>query len=163
MGKAFSVFSGLPVAFGTKARYMPIIMARPYRRGAAGTFTTRKVVPEELRGIVGQRELKASLRVSDEAAARVAGSAKMAEFEAIIAFARAQLKGEAVQLPPREIDAVVGRWYRSESAKIEEAPGKPHDRDIAQDIAIDERRMGDSAPIGRLSELWSRRLCGSSI
>lgn len=118
---------------------MIVAMTRPTRRGVSGTLHVRKVVPSALRGIVGKRELQASLRTADADTARRLHAAKLAEFETIIANARAQLAGLTVAVPPREVAAMVGEWYRLEAARLEAEPGDPGKRDAELDVITDDR------------------------
>jgi integrase len=44
---------------------MPLMMARPFKHPTTGMYWFRRVVPEELRALVGKREEKRSLRTKD--------------------------------------------------------------------------------------------------
>ncbi len=103
-------------------------MARPYQHPKTGTYWLRKVVPENLRAAVGQRELKQTLGTKDPSEARVRTPAVLARFDAIIAAARA----DAPPQPSlRQIDTIVGKWYKAESARREDNPGSSVEWDDA--------------------------------
>jgi hypothetical protein len=73
-------------------------MAKPkgmFLRGL--TWWARKDVPKELQKIVGKTSLQKTLGTSDFAMAKITFHSVMAEFEAIIAWARKQASGEAAE------------------------------------------------------------------
>ena len=102
---------------------MALTMARPYKHPQTGIYWLRKVVPEPLRAIVGQRELKASLRTKDPEAAKVAMRDALDRFDAILASARAKALGTLAVLSLREITAAIGVAYRAEAAQWVDDPG----------------------------------------
>lgn len=73
------------------------------RHKASGILWARKDVPRELRGIIGQTSLKASLRTKDVNDARTLFHGVMREFEARLASARKQLRTGKVEFPRVEI------------------------------------------------------------
>ncbi len=102
---------------------MAFKMAHPYRHKKTGVYWLRKVVPESLRGLVGQRELKTSLRTKDKAEAESAAREAGDRFDAILASARAKMFGTYASLSLREITAAVGVAYREEAARWADEPG----------------------------------------
>lgn len=68
---------------------MPLAMSRPWKHPKTGIYQLRKVVPEELRQIVGKREEKVSLQTRDPAEAKVRHAKALAELEARWANLRA--------------------------------------------------------------------------
>ena len=87
-------------------------------------------MPPEVRAIIGKSELVQTLGTTDPAEAKRRHREIMAGFEAQIAAARSQLRGETRSLSAGEIAAIVGEWYRAEVERIEQAPGRPEDRDV---------------------------------
>src|ERR1700704_3036603 len=49
---------------------MVLLMSRPFKRPVTGVYYFRKAVPDDLRAVVGKREVKRSLRTKDPAEAR---------------------------------------------------------------------------------------------
>lgn len=68
---------------------MSLAMSRPWKHPKTGIYQLRKVVPEELRQIVGKREEKVSLQTRDPAEAKVRHAKALAELEARWANLRA--------------------------------------------------------------------------
>lgn len=117
---------------------MVLAMSRPQRHPKTGVYRSRKAVPQELRGIVGKRELIESLGTKDPKVALERHPAVLARFDAILAAARDQLAGRTRSLSAREIDAMAGEVYRQAVADAEREPGRPEDRELALDFLRDE-------------------------
>ena len=108
---------------------MVLAMTRPYQHSKTGTYWIRKAVPAALRATVGKRELKVSLRTKDPATARGLAPAALDKFNLILTDASEQASG---QISLRQIDAVMGQWYRAEAAKWADNPGSlRHWEDVA--------------------------------
>lgn len=91
-------------------------MTRPYKN-QHGTYYVRKVVPEDLRPLVGQRELKRSLRTKDPTEARRLAPAVLIEFDQILESARA-----GQRFTREDLRALAGEYYRQRrDALLEEA------------------------------------------
>jgi hypothetical protein len=91
---------------------MVLAMALPHKHLKTGVYWVRKVVPVDLRAVVGKRELLESLRTKDPAEARTRHTEVLARFDALLATARAQLEGRTQSLTPREIAEIAGELYR---------------------------------------------------
>ncbi|TWB88468.1 hypothetical protein FBZ93_118148 [Bradyrhizobium macuxiense] len=61
---------------------MPLAMSRPWKHPKTGIYQLRKVVPDDLRKLVGKREEKLSLQTRDPAEAKVRHAKALAELEA---------------------------------------------------------------------------------
>lgn len=68
---------------------MPLAMSRPWKHPKTGIYQLRKVVPDDLRKLVGKREEKVSLQTRDPAEAKVRHAKALAEVEARWANLRA--------------------------------------------------------------------------
>jgi integrase len=68
---------------------MPLAMSRPSKHPKTGIYQLRKVVPEDLRKLVGKREEKVSLQTRDPAEAKRRHAEALAELEARWANLRA--------------------------------------------------------------------------
>lgn len=90
----------------------------------------RKVVPAPLRGIVGKRELVASLGTHDCAEAKLKAGPVLARFEGVLAAAR---EGGS-KLSDDDIKRVCEEWYRAELAHWWDDPGDPSQWEAYQDL-----------------------------
>src|SRR5438876_850148 len=72
-----------------KGGTMPLAMSRPSKHPKTGIYQLRKVVPEDLRKLVGKREEKVSLQTRDPAEAKRRHAEALAEIEARWANLRA--------------------------------------------------------------------------
>ncbi|MFY8207874.1 MAG: hypothetical protein ACOVOE_00845 [Caulobacter sp.] len=101
------------------AIYMPALKRTP-----SGLWTTRKVIPEDVRAAYGKREEKptwpAELTV---AAAKRECAAWLSEVEARIERLRRSARRETVDLTAREVRALAGQWYAALKRQYEDAPG----------------------------------------
>ncbi|MGY4432225.1 hypothetical protein ACVWWO_004702 [Bradyrhizobium sp. F1.13.1] len=68
---------------------MPLAMSRPWKHPKTGIYQLRKVVPDDLRKLVGKREEKVSLQTRDPGEAKVRHAKALAELEARWANLRA--------------------------------------------------------------------------
>ena len=60
---------------------MPLAMSRPFKHPKTGIYQLRKVVPEDLRKLVGKREEKVSLQTRDPVEAKRRHAEALAEIE----------------------------------------------------------------------------------
>lgn len=88
-------------------------MTRPFKHQKTGTYWVRKVVPEELRPTVGQRELKRSLKTKDPAEAKRLAPAVIAELEQVIASARL-----GKTFTREDLQGLTGEYYRQRHAEL---------------------------------------------
>lgn len=95
---------------------MVLRMARPQTVPTRRYPIARKVVPAEVRALLGRTEFKRSLRGATPADNRRLHLELMARWEAQIAAAREQLAGRTVRLAPRRVGELAAAWYREESA-----------------------------------------------
>ena len=102
---------------------MVLPMPRPTSRPDSRFLQARKIIPAELRPILGRREFKRPLRATCRAEVKRLHLEAMAEWDAQIAAARAKLRGDLRTLTAREVDAFCGRWYADEAAKYADDPG----------------------------------------
>ena len=102
---------------------MVLPMPRPTSRPDSRFLQARKIIPAELRPILGRREFKRPLRAICPAEVKRLHLEAMAEWEAQLAAARAKLRGDLRTLTAREVDAFCGRWYADEAAKYADDPG----------------------------------------
>lgn len=72
---------------------MVLVMARPQKHPKTGLYRVRKVVPAELRAVVGRRELIESLGTKNPVEARRLHPEALARFDNILAAARASFEG----------------------------------------------------------------------
>jgi hypothetical protein len=96
-------------------------MTRPYKHPKTGMYWVRKVVPQELRPLIGQGELKRSLKTKDPTEARRLAPSTIAELEQIVANAR---MGQ--QFSRADVDALAGEYYRKRRAEILAEARKEH-------------------------------------
>jgi hypothetical protein len=105
-------------------------------------------MPADVRGILGKREFKRALRGASQGEVKALHLAAMAEFEAQIAAARAQVRGEVRELTHNEIHALCGEWYREEMGEHEADPSSPDGWALVTE-ALQDRLPdyeGDEAP-----------------
>lgn len=122
---------------------MAFLMARPIKLAGSRFPYARKVVPADVRGILGRTEFKRPLRGETAAENRRLHAETLARWEAEIGAARAKLKGEARTLTLREIDAACGAWYRAEADRWADDPGKEQDWDQCHDDLMGEMDEAD--------------------
>jgi hypothetical protein len=125
-------------------------MARPTKRRESRFYQARKRVPRELQSILGRTEFKRSLRATSLVDVKRLHSEALAEFDRLIAVARAQLNGNLRPLTDREISALCGVWYGRRLAEVEaEGPIDPKRWDLEADLLTDRIHRDAEDP-----ELW---------
>ncbi len=90
---------------------MGLIMALPVRN-KNGMWSTRVVIPKELRPIIGRTELKRSLGTKEEREAKLLHPTVLAEFQAEIEKARRKLESDT-RLTDGVIEAVIFEWKKA--------------------------------------------------
>ncbi len=123
---------------------MVLAMARPIRRPDSRFPQARKVVPVELRAILGRTEFKRSLRGATLAEIKDQHRVLLDQWEAEIAAARAQQRGDLRHLSNRDVWALAGERYRDQVALYEADPGSPEGWEITAEVLID--RLDDNRP-----------------
>lgn len=86
---------------------MPLSMTRPFKHPDSGVYWFRKVVPADLRALVGKREEKQSLQTKDPALARRRHAEALAEVEA----RWANLRQGQRSLSESDAHVVAASWY----------------------------------------------------
>lgn len=99
---------------------MVLRMTRPHKRPDSSFPAYRKRVPDDLRSIVGKREIKISLRTRDPVEAKIAFARIAAEIEA----RWAQLRRGVIAVSQKQAVAMAGEIYRELVAAHEENPGE---------------------------------------
>jgi integrase len=112
-------------------------MTRPYQHPKTGVYWLRRVVPKELRPVIGKRELTRTLGTKDPDKARELAPAVLSEFAATLAAARAA-SGQGRPLTHREVMALCGAWYRQEVGEWEDSPGDPELWRLTDDVLLDK-------------------------
>ena len=95
-------------------------MSRPWRHPRTGMYWFRKAIPDDLRGILGKREEKFSLRTKNPGEAQALHAKRAAE----IAEKWARLRGNA-PLDHVDLFGLAGEMYRDMLAKNQRNPGGP--------------------------------------
>ena len=99
-------------------------MPQPFKCPKTGNFYYRKVIPVELRPLVGRgREWKVSTGTKVLSEARIPFIEEAARCEAALALARASLKGES-SLLPTDAPKLADRWISAELKVWERDPGR---------------------------------------
>lgn len=94
-------------------------MPQPFQCPKTGTYYYRKVIPKELRSLVGRgSEWKVSLGTKSLTEARIPFAEESARCEAAIKLARASLRGESPLLPA-DAPKLADRWIAAELAAWE--------------------------------------------
>ena len=86
---------------------MPLSMSRPWKHPDSGVYWFRRVVPADLRALVGKREEKRSLQTKDPSVARRRHADALAEVEA----RWANLRGGVRTLSEREAHELAAVWH----------------------------------------------------
>ena len=102
---------------------MVFLMARPTRLANSRFPYARKVVPSEVRAILGRPEFKRPLHGATQAENKRLHAEALAEWEGAISVARLKLAGLHQTMSARQIDALCGEWYRDHLALHEDSPG----------------------------------------
>lgn len=117
-------------------------MCSPYRPKNSGKFWIRKRVPNEVKAVIGQTEIKRSLGTSDPNEARLLAPIICAEIDQIITKARRSLNMDA-----SDVNSLSGEYLRKRLSEIKaEAIEQEWDRNtfsLAQDHLTDplERKL----------------------
>jgi hypothetical protein len=127
---------------------MVFVMARPTRRQGSRFPYARKVVPKDVRSIIGKSEFKRPLRGITTAEIKRLHAEAMAEREAQIGAARSKLSGNLRSLKAIEIAALCGEYYRAELAEHSDDPGDEEGWDLVRDVLLDrlEDHEADEPP-----------------
>jgi integrase len=133
---------------------MVLPMSRPQAHPKTGVYRARKVVPADLRTIVGAAQISETLGTKDPREARRVFPEVMGRIEARLAAARAQRDGQPNRPTPRQIAQLAGVIYRDQVAFAEAEPGTVADREIGLDILRDQMDSA-SYPPWRLREVRS--------
>jgi integrase len=99
-------------------------MTRPTKHPTTGVYRIRKVVPKDIRPIIGTTERIVSLGTKDPAEAMRRAPAALAKIEREFTAARAAL-GPERRLTHREVVALCGALYRETVEHWEDDPGTP--------------------------------------
>ncbi|HVI52390.1 MAG TPA: DUF6538 domain-containing protein [Candidatus Sulfotelmatobacter sp.] len=101
-------------------------MSRPTKHPKTGVYLFRKVVPEDLRAIIGKTEEKRSLGTKDMSEAKVRHAAVAAEVE--MRWRALRAKSDPLSKPEplshRQIVALAGEEYRSILGRMQDDPGE---------------------------------------
>ena len=92
---------------------MGLRMCSPYRPSNSGFYWVRKRVPDDLRHIVGKREIKRSLKTADPREAKRRALSVCAEIDQLLFNAKRSLTMGAA-----EMEAIQGEYYRSRVSAI---------------------------------------------
>jgi hypothetical protein len=137
---------------------MVLSMSRPFAHPKTGVYWLRKVVPADLRKIVGKRELKETLQTKDPRQARAKAPTVLARFDAIIAVARKRIIATAEnggsQASEREIAALCGEWYREECELWGDNPGDPDTWDVYLDLVGERWEDVEEGEDSRLARVF---------
>lgn len=113
---------------------MVLLMSRPQKHPRTGVYRARKVVPTDLREVVGKRELIETLGTKDPAEARRLHPDALIRFDNLLAAARARLEGRTDPVTPREIAEMAGEVYRRQVQQAEADPETVESRELGMDI-----------------------------
>ena len=136
---------------------MVLAMSRPHKHPRTGVYLFRKVVPEDLRAIIGKREEKRSLGTKDIGEAKVGHAAVAAEVETRWRALRA--KSDPLSKPEplshRQVVALAGEEYRSILGRMQDDPGEAG----VWEFALHAGRMRGEEGEEALGGLLGRSLC----
>lgn len=94
-------------------------------RTRTGLWTTRKVIPADIRAAYGKREDKPTWPASlNHTQARAEFAAWLLAVEDRIAALRSTERHEPLSLSQRHSRALAGRWYREQVAELSDDPGE---------------------------------------
>lgn len=100
---------------------MVLAMSRPFKHPKTGVYYFRKAVPDDLRAVLGKREVKISLKTKDPAEAKARHTKVAAEVENQWKAFRAKPE----HLTHRQVVALAGETYREFVDLVLEQPGPP--------------------------------------
>jgi len=115
-------------------------MPRPTSRPDSRFPQARKVVPLEVRAILGRVEFKKAIRATDPATIKRLHREALTVWEAEIEAARAKLGGKVRSLTAREISVACGIWYRDELTEWD-ANSTDNDWDLTLSLLDDDAEM----------------------
>ena len=98
---------------------MVLAMSRPFKHPKTGVYYFRKAVPDDLRGIIGKREVKISLGTKNPAEAKTKYAKKAAEVEE----RWKALRSKPEPLTQRQIVALAGEVYHDLVGNMSDEPG----------------------------------------
>lgn len=88
----------------------------PWKHPQSGIFYTRVAYPEDVKGVIGKREYKVSLKTRSPAEAKQKHSAELEKFYSKVASAR-----QAVQLTTKDIAILAERWFNDQLTLVDES------------------------------------------
>jgi integrase len=132
---------------------MVLSMSRPFKHPKTGVYYFRKVVPDDMREIVGKREVRISLKTKNPREAAV----RHPEVATKVSSDWAVLRDGPKPLTLKEASALAGLWYRWFVPIFEDDPGTDpdgwlmwaeqlHDIDLQYRPELDERDIDPSTP-----------------
>ena len=132
---------------------MVLCMSRPFKHPKTGVYYFRRVVPEDLRGVVGKREVRISLKTKNPREAALGH----VEVAARVAAEWTELRDGPKPLTHERATALSGLWYRWFVATFEDDPGNDpdgwlawaeelHDVDLRWRPELDERDVDPTEP-----------------
>lgn len=121
---------------------MVLAMSRPLKHRRSGVYYFRKVVPQDLRALLGRTEVMSSLGTKDPAEAKIRHALRAAEVDR----EWRRLRTPSRSLSQKEAIALIGRWYDWYLKQHEENPGDPADWYLGMDQLRDLREWGLGSP-----------------
>jgi hypothetical protein len=109
-----------PPEWYTRVVHMPLSMARPWRHPKSGTYWLRKRVPDDLRIMVGTREVKRTLGTKDPAEARRRHAEALSNLE----FRWALLRCGPLSMSERDAHHLVSGLYDAWMSQHSENPSE---------------------------------------
>lgn len=128
---------------------MVLARARPHKHPKTGVYWFRKVVPKDLRAVIGKTEVVQSLRTKDAGEARKAHAELAAEIEARWASLRAGTQ----RLTDEQVAALAGEAYRDAIAAYGADPGEPEGWEGSQSALEAALDAADEDTAGGLAKL----------
>lgn len=102
------------------------VMAQPWKHPVSGVFYFRREVPEDIRGVIGKREWKLSLKTKELVQARPRFAHESAKCEQVFLNAREQQAGRLV-LQHSDVHKLADRWSAEVIAEWEVDAEAPKD------------------------------------
>ncbi|PKM24428.1 MAG: hypothetical protein CVV09_16025 [Gammaproteobacteria bacterium HGW-Gammaproteobacteria-13] len=102
------------------------VMAQPWKHPVSGVFYFRREVPEDIRGLIGKREWKLSLKTKELVQARPRFAHESAKCEQVFLNAREQQAGRLV-LQHSDVHKLADRWSAEVIAEWEVDAEAPKD------------------------------------
>ncbi|MGE6790991.1 DUF6538 domain-containing protein [Pseudomonas guineae] len=107
------------------------VMAQPWKHPVSGVFYFRREVPEDIRGLIGKREWKLSLKTKELVQARPRFAHESAKCEQVFLNAREQQAGRSVLLHS-DVHKLADRWSAEVIAEWEADEEAPKDFLVVQ-------------------------------